>query len=118
MSSDQRSPIGSEVLFPIPVGANEYYLVDGKSSTHYHDRGNQPLKSSRQATSDGNAHSRSSLDLNSSIQTREMTEVMCPSNMSVQLASHGAHGAGLDYNEDESEMYDIEYRGQPSHAHW
>ncbi|KAJ6030429.1 uncharacterized protein N7446_000508 [Penicillium canescens] len=118
MSSDQWSPIGSEVIFPIPVGANGYYLVDGKSSTHYHDGGNQPLKSSRQATSDGNAHSRSSLDLNSSIQTREMTEVMYPSNMSVQLASHGAHGAGLDYDEDESEMYDIEYRGQPSHAHW
>lgn len=43
---------------------------------------------------------------------------MYPSNISVQLASHGAHGAGLDYDEDESEMYDIEYRGQPSHAHW
>ncbi|KAJ5320183.1 hypothetical protein N7508_000466 [Penicillium antarcticum] len=119
MSSDPWSPIDSEVLFPTStVNANEYYLVDGKDSTYYHDRGNQPVKTSRQATSEDNSHCLSSLDWTSSIRSREMTEVMYPSNMSVQLASHSAHGTDLSYDEDETEMYDIEYRGLPSHPHW
>lgn len=119
MSSDPWSPIDSEVLFPTSAAhANEYYFVDGKGSTHYHDRGSQPVISSHKASSEEYSHSRSSFDWISPIHAREMTEVMYPSDMSVRLASYSAHGRSLDYEGDETEMYDIEYRGQPSHAHW
>ncbi|KAJ5747608.1 uncharacterized protein N7511_009304 [Penicillium nucicola] len=116
MSSNPWSPIDSEVLFPTStLGANEYYLVDGKTNTHYYDGGNQPLRNSCKETREDSAHSCSSSNWTSPIRNREMTEVMFPSNMSLQFASHSACGTD---EQVESEMYDIEYRGLPSHAHW
>ncbi|KAJ5765076.1 hypothetical protein N7520_004635 [Penicillium odoratum] len=61
MFSPLSSPIDEEVLFPNSFGRNEFWYADGKTSSLYPDRGDQPVQSGLQMR--GRAvHSGSGLD--------------------------------------------------------
>lgn len=51
------SPIDDEVLFPSPW-RNEYYMVDGKTSSFYPGRGDQPVKAMRHRVDDNGSNRR------------------------------------------------------------
>lgn len=88
------SPIDSELLFPSPVeDRNGYFLVDGKTSSQYPDRGNQPVKSTQHTTSNcGNTSA-----------PQQLTRLISPGIMSLPLLSDGILGAGLDFVEDDTD---------------
>ncbi|OQE91998.1 hypothetical protein PENNAL_c0008G03847 [Penicillium nalgiovense] len=88
------SPIDSELLFPSPVeGRNEYFLVDGKGSSQYPDRGNEPIKSAQHTTSNcGNTRG-----------PQEPNEVASQDIMSLPLLSDGIPGAGFDFVEEDTD---------------
>ncbi|KGO58679.1 hypothetical protein PEX1_101300 [Penicillium expansum] len=88
------SPIDSELLFPSPVeGRNEYFLVDGKTTSHYPDTGNHPVKSAQHTTSNcGNTRAH-----------QELTELISPGIVSLPLISGDIHGAGLEFVEEDTD---------------
>lgn len=88
------SPIDSELLFPSPVeDGNEYFLVDGKTSSQYPDRGNQPVKSVQHTTSNcGNTRV-----------PQQLTGLISPGILSLPLISDGIPGSGLDFVEDDTD---------------
>lgn len=54
MTSSLWSPIDSEILFPSPTSnQNEFFMADGKTSSQYPDRGDQPVKSGYYINKDG-----------------------------------------------------------------
>lgn len=56
MCSPLSSPIDEEVLFSNPF-RNEFWNADGKTSSLYPDRGNQPVKAGLRVARDGGVHS-------------------------------------------------------------
>ncbi|KGO77027.1 hypothetical protein PITC_005520 [Penicillium italicum] len=88
------SPVDSELLFPSPADeGNEYFLVNGKTTSQYPDRGNQPVKSAQHTTSRcGNTRA-----------PQELTELISPGIMSLPLLSGGIPGAGLEFVEEDTD---------------
>lgn len=56
MCSPLNSPIDEEVLFSNPF-RNEFWNADGKTSSLYPDRGDQPVKAGLRVARDGGVHS-------------------------------------------------------------
>ncbi|KAJ6103773.1 hypothetical protein N7486_003995 [Penicillium sp. IBT 16267x] len=61
MCSPLNSPIDEEVLFSNPF-RNEFWNADGKTSSFYPDRGDQPVKAELRVARDGGVHSGRGLD--------------------------------------------------------
>ncbi|CAI7572261.1 unnamed protein product [Penicillium discolor] len=88
------SPTDSELLFPSPVeDGNGYFLVDGKTSSQYPDRGNQPVKSAQHTTS----------NCGTTRAPQQLTGLISPGILSLPLICDGIPGAGLDFVEDDTD---------------
>ncbi|KAJ5502362.1 hypothetical protein N7463_005236 [Penicillium fimorum] len=94
MSNDTWSPIDSEVLFPSPVeDGNGYFIFDGKTNNQYPDRGNEPVKSAQNTTSNcGNSRG-----------SQELTEGVSLGSLSLRLIPNGIAGAGLEFVEEDTD---------------
>jgi len=73
------SPIDEEVLFSNNIWRDEYYMTDGKTNSHYHDRGDQPVKRfwRQRVVDDGNIHRGPGLDRTPSSRPH-VSELMTP----------------------------------------
>ncbi|KAJ5373223.1 hypothetical protein N7517_005229 [Penicillium concentricum] len=94
MSNETWSPIDSEVLFPSPVeDGNGYFLFDGKTNSQYPDRGNEPVKSAQNTTSNcGNTRG-----------SQELTEAISPGILSLRVIPNGIPSAGLEFVEEDTD---------------
>ncbi|KAJ5172534.1 hypothetical protein N7492_005127 [Penicillium capsulatum] len=112
------SPIDEEVYFSGFFG-NEYYMADGKTSSHHPDRGDLPVKASSRAMGDGSIYSGFGLDRASSYRTRERNEAMTDGTIrQARSAIYPAMRARVQSNESESaEDSTLEHQSQLGHLH-
>lgn len=113
MSNSAWSPIDEEILFP-NIWRDEYYMVDGKTSGYYPDRGDQPVKATwRRVVDDGSIHSGPGLDRTPSSRVH-VSELMTP--MTFPRASQpNARPRREREGSEPTEDYISRYRAQARH---
>ncbi|KAJ5559754.1 hypothetical protein N7513_002153 [Penicillium frequentans] len=106
MCSPLSSPIDEEVLFSNPF-RNEFWNADGKTSSLYPDRGDQPVKAGLRVARDGGVHSGRGFDRIPSSREHQNTGIQMPT-----AAPHSSQGTvHAVVMREESESTDEFYPG-------